>query len=133
MKTKVSLRYFVTDCRSDILHSVILSLFLICFHCQVNSHQVQHLVRFLVGFLNIFHSLWPFGGCRDVIGINLKTLMASTTRTLIPVGGLFVGFSGDIHYNFLQKFDLQLERVFSFSLPTEYGLLVTGQFIIIQR
>ena len=59
--------------------------------------------------------------------------MASTTQTLIPVGGLFVRFSGDIHCSLLQKSDLQLERVFSFSLPTDYGLLVTDQFIIIQR
>ena len=59
--------------------------------------------------------------------------MASATQTLMHVGGLFVGFSGDIHCNLLQKSDLQLERVFSFSLPTDYGLLVTGQFIIIQR
>ena len=40
-----------------------------------------------------------------VIGINLKTVMASTTQTLIFVGKLFIGFSGDINCNLLQKSD----------------------------
>ena len=70
--------------------------------------------------------------------INIKTLYQNshsikTTRTLISFGGMFVGFSGEIHCSLFPKPDLRLECVFPFLLHIEYGLLVTGQFIIIQR
>ena len=66
-------------------------------------------------------------------GIKLKTIMASTTQTLIFAGGLCVGFRGEINCNLLQKFNLQLELAFSFSPHSEYGILFTGQFIIVGR
>ena len=62
-------------------------------------------------FTNSTHFI-NVGDCIDIIGINLKTLMASATQTLIFFGELFVGFSGDSHCHLLQKSDLQLEQVF---------------------
>ena len=78
----------------------------------MNNHQVQHVVCFLVDFLNIFYCLCPFHKRWLLHRIDLKILKASTTQTLISVGVLFVGLSGDIYCNLLQKSDSRLERVF---------------------
>ena len=108
--------------------------FLICFHRQVNNHQVQHAFRgrFSKYIFTASAHFIKVGGCIVVIGINLKALMASITQALISVGGMFIGFSGGINCNFLQNLIYDWS-VFFHSPHIEYGLLVTGQFIIIRR